>query len=45
MKLKESGRGLGQRPNVLVKLNPADSYIISDKDIGVVIESVEFLER
>jgi hypothetical protein len=43
-KLVESGRGLGKRSQVQVKLNPPDSYVIKDKDVAVVIESAEFLE-
>jgi hypothetical protein len=42
-KLEESGRGLRQRPKVDVNLNPADSYIIQPKDVGVIIESIEAL--
>ncbi len=42
-KLRESGKGLGQRAKVQVKLNPPDSYTIGERDIGVIIESAAFL--
>lgn len=44
-KLMESGRGIGKKATIKINLNPPDTYKIKENDVGVVIESFDFLEK
>jgi len=40
-KLEEAGKGIGKKPKIEIILNPTLDYVVSDKDLAVVIERIE----